>query len=219
MTILSEKAEHVVLLHGLGRSARQMAVFADYLASCGYVVHNIAYPSRWYPVEELCEFIHKKMVQQISPDKKVHFVGFSLGGLLVRLLLSQSKYRPTQLGRVVQLASPNQGTDLADLLKNNWLYKQYYGPAGQQITTNLESISHLFSPIDYELGILAGTATADPISSMMIKGKNDGRVSVENTKVDGMKEHKVLHVSHRFFPKSKTVMKLTAKFLKTGVFG
>ncbi|HEV2614309.1 MAG TPA: alpha/beta fold hydrolase [Gammaproteobacteria bacterium] len=212
-------SENVVLLHGLGRSSRHMAKLARTLEAQGYVVHNLDYPSRHYAVERLCEYIHEKLSHLISPDQKVHFVGYSLGGLLVRLFLSNPKFRPKNLGRVVQLAPPNKGTDLADFWQHQWGYKKIYGPAGQQIITDQSKISHLFSPIDYELGVIAGTATANPIASLIIKGKNDGRVSVENTKVEGMKEHIVLHVTHRFFPKNKKVMELTAKFLAQGTFG
>jgi len=211
-------SENVVLLHGLGRSSRHMAKLARHLEAQGYTVYNLDYPSRHYAVERLCEYIHEKLAHQIPPDKKVHFIGYSLGGLLVRLFLSNPNYRPKNLGRVVQLAPPNRGTDLADFWQHSWLYKKFAGPAGQQIITDQSNIAHLLSPIDYELGIIAGISTIDPISSLIIKGKNDGKISVENTKVAGMKEHVVVKVAHTFFPKNKKVMELTAKFLLKGTF-
>ncbi|MDX2165222.1 MAG: alpha/beta hydrolase [Gammaproteobacteria bacterium] len=214
----SEKSENVVILHGLGKSARHMAKLARYLEAQGYKVHNLDYPSRHFAVDRLCEFIHQKITHLIAPDEQIHFVGFSLGGLLVRLFLSSPKYRPKNLGRAVQLASPNQGTNVADFLKNRFWYKKFFGPAGQQVVTDQTAIEHLFSPIDYELGIIAGTTSYGPLSTWIFKGKSDGIVSVEQTKVEGMKEHIEVKGTHAFFPKNKKVIELTARFLKTGTF-
>jgi pimeloyl-ACP methyl ester carboxylesterase len=218
LTEKTEKHEHVVILHGLARSSRHMAKLARALEAEGYVVHNLDYPSRHYAVERLCEFIHEKLSRLIPADQKTHFIGYSLGGLLVRLYLSNPRYRPKNLGRAIQLAPPNRGTDLADFLQHNWLYKKFYGPAGQQVVTDQSTIENLFSPIDYELGVIAGTTSYGPLSTWMFKGKSDGVVSVEHTKVEGMKEHISVKGTHAFFPKNKKVIELTGKFLREGTF-
>lgn len=212
-------SENVVLLHGLAKSSRHMAKLARYLEAQGYTLHNLDYPSRHYAVERLCEYIHEKLLQRIPSDQTVHFVGFSLGALLCRLFLANPRYRPKHLGRVVQLAPPNLGAGLADFLQHRWLYKKYFGPAGQQVLTDQRAIQHLFAPIDYELGVIAGEFPLDILSSFIIGGRNDGVVSVEQTKVKGMKEHVVITGTHAFFPKNKKVMELTAKFLAQGTFG
>lgn len=225
MGVLAEKIEnheHVVILHGLARSSRHMAKLARALEAQGYVVHNLDYPSRHYAVDRLCQFIHEKISQLIPEDQaqsqKIHFIGYSLGGLLVRLYLSNPHYRPKNLGRVVQLAPPNRGTNLADFLQHNWLYKKFYGPAGQQVITDQRTIEHLFSPIDYELGVIAGTTSYGLLSTWMFKGKSDGIVSVAQTKTEGMKEHIAVKGTHAFFPKNKKVIELAVRFLRCGKF-
>jgi pimeloyl-ACP methyl ester carboxylesterase len=215
---MTSTQENVVILHGLAKSARHMAKLARHLEAQGYKVHNLDYPSRHFAVDRLCEFIHQKITHLIPSEEKVHFVGFSLGALLCRLFLSEPRYRPKHLGRVVQLAPPNLGSDLADFLQHRWLYKKFFGPAGQQVITDQRAIQHLFAPIDYELGIIAGTTSYGPLSTWIFKGKSDGIVSVDQTKVEGMKEHVEVKGTHAFFPKNKKVIELTAKFLKTGTF-
>jgi esterase/lipase len=149
-------------------------------------------------------------------DKPIHFIGYSMGGLLVRALLAKQK--PVKLGRVLQLAPPNHGSEVSDFLKDNILYKKIFGPAGQELTTNNKYTEKLLGNVDYELGIIAGNSTMDPISSYIIKGEDDGKVSILSTKINGMKDHVVVSSSHTFFPSNEDVQKQTIYFLKNGNF-
>ena len=72
----------------------------------------------------------------------VHFVGYSMGGLIIRAYLQ--KYRPQHLGRVVMLGTPNQGSEVADAIRHFWLYRRFYGPAGQELITDQTAFAHLF---------------------------------------------------------------------------
>jgi triacylglycerol esterase/lipase EstA (alpha/beta hydrolase family) len=139
-----------------------------------------------------------------------------MGGLMVRALIK--KYAYNNLGKVVQLAPPNQGSEVANFVQNFWPYKKIFGPAGQQLITDQTEIKHLFGDVNFELGIIAGNMTIDPISSAILPGENDGKVSVESTKLKGMKDHIVVSASHTFFPSNKTVQKQVLYFLKHGNF-
>jgi len=101
-------------------------------------------------------------ISKIRADKPVHFIGYSMGGIVTRAVLN--KFRPDNLGRVVQLASPNNGSEVADFLKDNWLYEKVYGPAGKQLVTDGAGIDDLLGKVDYELGVVAGTFSIDPVS-------------------------------------------------------
>lgn len=208
--------EYVIVLHGIFLGSWHMRPLVRYLEEEGYEVINIGYPSTRYPVEELINLTQHDIQTKLTDKTRiVHFVGYSMGGLLVRGILTQ--YRPEHLGRVVQIATPNHGSEVADFWKNNFLYKKLYGPAGQQLTTNADNTA-LFGPIDYELGIIAGNATIDPFSSFLVPGENDGKVSVESTKLEGMKDHTVVSASHFFFPRNKTMQGQVLSFLKEGSF-
>jgi triacylglycerol esterase/lipase EstA (alpha/beta hydrolase family) len=210
------KSDYVVILHGIARSSAHMKPLAEKLTKEGYDVINIDYPSTKYTLEELVESVNKDLSTRLTEDKPVHFIGYSMGGLLVRAILA--KHRPAKLGRVIQLAPPNNGSEVADFLKNNWLYKTIYGPAGQQLTTNNNDTQKLLGKIDYDLGVIAGNSTIDPISSYIIGGNNDGKVSITSTKVAGMKDHVVVSASHTFFPGNNDVQRQTIYFLKNGKF-
>lgn len=210
------RAEQVVLLHGIARSSSHMEALEVFLTSKGYTVYNLDYPSTDHPLEKLTSMVALELRETIDPSRPVHFVGYSMGGIVTRAILN--KFRPDNLGRVVQLASPNKGSEVADFLKENWLYEQVYGPAGQQLVTTGAGIEDLLGKVDYELGVVAGTFTIDPVSSAIIPGEDDGKVSVESTRVNGMKDHVTVNASHTFFPQNEEVWKQTLHFLRTGVF-
>ena len=208
--------DYVVILHGIARSSSHMEDLAEHLEQQGYEVINQDYQSTDFTLQQLIDRIHRDISKQITRNKPVHFVGYSMGGLMVRAIINE--HRPQNLGRVVQLAPPNKGSEVADFLKNNWLYQAIYGPAGQQLTTDQEAIEDIFGEVDYELGIIAGNSTIDPISSAIIPGDDDGKVSVESTKLEGMKDHIVVSASHTFFPSNETVHQQTEHFIKHGYF-
>ncbi len=214
--VYSANGEQVILLHGIARSSDHMKDLEKLLTNKGYQVYNLDYPSTEHTLDKLAAIVASEINSKISAAKPVHFVGYSMGGIVTRAILN--KYRPDNLGRVVQLASPNKGSEVADFLKDNWLYGKIYGPAGKQLTTKDAGIENLLGKVDYELGVIAGSFSIDPISSTLIAGKDDGKVSVESTKVDGMKDHITVNASHTFFPQNEDVQKQTLHFLRTGVF-
>ena len=209
--------DYVVVVHGIARTCRSMQRLAKFLSGHGYTVLNVDYPSTRLPLESLVEHINRKVVEfNLDSQRKIHFVGYSLGGLMVRGVIH--RFRPANLGRVVQLATPNQGSEVADFWKNNFLFQWIFGPAGQDLGTKEKAFARILGPIDYELGIIAGNRTWDPVSSAMIKGPNDGKVSVANTQVTGLTDHWVVPASHTFIIYNQEAWNQTLHFLEFGKF-
>jgi len=141
-----------------------------------------------------------------------------MGGLLIRAFLRN--HRPPKLGRVVMVGTPNNGSQIADFLKTWPLYRKFYGPAGQQLITDQTAMTKLFGTVDYELGIIAGNRTIDPVSSLIIglRIPNDGKVSVESTRLDGAAAHIVIPANHTFLPVNKIMWRQALSFLQDGRF-
>lgn len=205
----------IVLLHGIFRTARSMESFRRFLESYGYKTLNVDYPSTQLPIERIVETILPSIQEFCSQvSGRIHFVGYSMGALLIRTLLASSP--PVNLGRVVMMGPPNQGSEVADFIRNWRLYRKLYGPAGQQLTTAANP--PLNDPVTYELGILAGNRSIDPISSYLIRKPNDGKVSVDSTHLNGMKAHRVIRATHTFFPLNREAWQLTLRFIEHGTF-
>ena len=140
-----------------------------------------------------------------------------MGGLLTRVYLA--RHRPPRLGRVVMLGTPNGGSEIADRLKGLIAYRAFFGPAGQQLGTRRDAaLSAMLPPVDYPVGIIAGSRSIYPVASALLPKPNDGRVSVENTKLDGMADHIAIGASHPWLPRNRLAIEQTIAFLKDGRF-
>lgn len=213
----TEVDETVVLIHGLFRTDKSMANLDHYLQNHGYNVINIDYQSTRYPIETLVKQINKHLVSnKVNTAKKVHFVTHSLGGIVTRLLLKE--YPMTNLGRVVMLSPPNRGSELIDTFKEVNYLKEIAGPAAISLGTMADSLPNRLGPVDYELGIITGNWSFNPIYSAIIPGDDDGKVSVERAKIKGMKDFLVLPYSHTFIMNKPRVQKEVLNFLLHGAF-
>ena len=211
--------ECVVLLHGLARTAMSMNKMERELEAAGYLTANIDYPSRDHTVEELAEMVVPEGLvacrDQSGPDT-IHFVTHSLGGILVRQYLQE--HEVPELGRVVMLGPPNQGSAAVDELRDVPGFDWLNGPAGKQLGKGENSVPLKLGPANFELGVIAGNRTIDPITSAVLENPDDGRVSVEDTKLDGMADFIVVEHSHAFMMRMQRTIELTKAFLSTGRF-
>lgn len=210
--------ECVVTLHGMGRTSKSMNALAKSLQKENFLVYNIDYPSRKKTIEELAETVVKQGLDYCEQHQaeKIYFVTHSLGGLLVRYYFS--KYPTDKLTRVVMLGPPNKGSQVADNLQSWEIFKSINGPAGQQLSTSAESFVNQLPAANFDVGIIAGTKTFNPILSLMLPNPDDGKVTLENTKVEGMKDFIALPVTHTFMMKNKKVIKQVVHFLRNGQF-
>ena len=188
------------------------------LVSEGFRVVNMDYPSRHHRVEDLALTFIPIAINDCGPESvdRIHFVTHSLGGILVRYYLI--RHELPGLGRVVMLSPPNQGTEVVDKLKNVPGIRWFNGPAFEQLGTDDAGIAAQLPPVDYEVGVIAGDRTLNFINSMLIPGKDDGKVSVERAQVAGMVDFLITHHTHPLIMKAKDVTKQTVYFLKNGQF-
>lgn len=208
----------VVLLHGLARTDSSFIKMEKNLQDEGYTTCNISYPSTQYDIETLVsKFVLPEIKRCVKGKyKTVNFVTHSMGGIIVRYLATQKL--PFKINRVVMLSPPNKGSEVVDTLGDMWLFKAFNGPAGLQLSTSNESLPNTLGEPNFELGIITGNRTINLILSTMIDGANDGKVSVENARLEGMKDFLVIEATHPFIMQNDTAIEQTKYFLKNAEF-
>jgi len=216
-TALAE--ECVILLHGMARSSSSMETMAEAIDAAGFTAINIDYPSREHPIEVLAPMAVSRglaLCEAAGATDKTHFVAHSLGGILVRKYLKDNEIE--NMGRVVMLGPPNQGSqavdELGDLPGVDWIN----GPAGRQLGKGPESVPLQLGAANFEIGIIAGNRSIDPITSAVLDDPDDGKVSVEDTKLEGMDDFIIVEHSHAFMMRLQRPIELTIQFLKFGYF-
>lgn len=204
----------VLLLHGLGRTPLSFVVTARLLSRAGFEPWPVKYPSRLRPIEHLAQHIADRLPGS-TRYQRLHVLTHSLGGLVARYLIRA--HRPANLGRVVMLSPPNQGSELARRLTRSRLFRTALGPAGSQLSLDAAALADLLGPIDFDLGIIIGDK-ALPLTAGVFDGSNDGKVSVAEARVEGMRDFLVVHRGHAFIMNDPTVVDQATQFFQRGAF-
>ena len=208
--------ECIVLLHGLWRSDASMNKMEDALGDAGYAVRNIGYDSTERPLQDLASETIPRALQACGDSGTVHFVTHSMGGILLRQYLEHESIG--NLGRVVMLGPPNQGSEVVDTYRDFPGFEWFGGPAGLQLGTGEASIPRALGPVTVDVGVIAGTRSINPILSAIIPDTDDGKVSVESTRVEGMNDHVEMPVNHVFMMRNREVIEQVIHYLQNGRF-
>jgi hypothetical protein len=168
-------------------------------------------------VEQLAsEFLPAVFAKRLKPDiQKIHFVTHSMGGIVVRQY--HAGIGDARIGRIVMLAPPNQGSELADLLARHRLSRWLVGPNLLLMGTTADAIPRRLPPVKGEVGVIAGDRpwrTRSPALEM----PHDGKVSVAATRITGMTDHLTVNASHSFLMWRKVVIRQISAFLERGHF-
>jgi triacylglycerol esterase/lipase EstA (alpha/beta hydrolase family) len=210
--------EIVVLALGLGRSDWAMWRFAKRLENANYKVCLLDYATIGVSVASVLDETASQIDVCLQNAPKVHFVGHSLGGLVIRAYLQnhEEALEAVNVGKVVLVGTPNKGSELADHYNDSWLMN-LGGGISRALVTGTRSLGNNLDAVDFTIGIIAGTKPLG-LTNDRFNGPNDGLVSVESTKLEGMTDFITIDVGHSQMRYSEEVAKQTVHFLQKGAF-
>jgi triacylglycerol lipase len=207
--------ETIVLLHGLGRTPLSMSGIALAARMRGYRVLNWHYRSLCGSIESHAEEFARRVVPRLRGESTVHFITHSLGGIIVRQFLAT--HTLPNLGRVVMVAPPNRGSEVADVLQRNAIIGRI--PAARELGTGDGSVPLALPSARFPVGVIAGSRSHIPLFDRWMDGvPNDGVVAVERTRLDGMTDFLELPHTHTFLPWAPEAIRAAFRFLETSRF-
>lgn len=194
--------QHVLLIHGLASIAATMWRLRRHLRRAGLTSEYYDYPSTLAGIaahaNRLAELLRR--LDERTDIGTIHCVTHSMGGIVVRAALLQ--YRPSKLGRIVMLAPPNRGSNIARTVAPYfaWLWK----PLPELSCDEQSYVCQLGCPPDIDVGIIAA--------------RRDNKVSVEQTHLEGERDHLVVPGGHTRIIIRRDVCEQTVGFLRDGRF-
>lgn len=194
--------ELVVVAHGMGRSPVSMWPLTKALEAAGYDVLNFGYSSYCCTIAEIGEKMRRELAAGIKPHHvKVHFVGHSLGNIVIRYVLTRDTL-PPHVGRVVMLAPPNQGANAANTFSPlaGWLLK----PVTELRADSTATVRKLPRVQGVEIGVIAA--------------RDDRTVKLPETHLAEESAHLVVGGGHSFIMRREDVKQQVVAFLRTGQF-
>ena len=203
--------ETVVLVHGLWVHGWIMALLGLRLQRCGFHTIVFSYPSMRASLSQNALLLSRFVAGIAAP--RIHFVGHSLGGLLLLQMLAE--HAEPRAGRVVLVGSPYHASYAASKLTRITLGRWLIGRSmGQWLDQKAPACSN-----QYEVGSIAGCLSLG-IGRLIgsLPHPNDGVVAVEETRLPNTSDWIVLNVSHTGMLFSTKVARQVCAFLRHGHF-
>ena len=218
------KPRVVIVLHGLVRSRESMGNLCRYLETNGdFSVLNVSYASSREKVADHAKAL-ARIVERLDGVQEINFVAHSLGNLVIRHYVGDSiestasHCHDPRIKRIVMLAPPNQGTNMALRFKNNVLFQAVWGESGRELAETWPVLEPRLACPKCEFGVIAGGKRDENGFSPLLEGDDDFVVSVEETKLVGARDFAVLPVVHGAIMESREVHEQTLRFLDHGYF-
>jgi len=216
---MTTKNETVLLLHGLGRTALSMWPLARALEAAGYQTVRWQYNSVRGGLPAIAARL-KARLPELAHVNKLHAVGHSMGGLLLRSILADSTL---PLGRLVLLGVPNLGAKIID--QHGWLFNRSFCPTSiNDMRCNSTYIQTLPLPA-MEIGVVSGVEKFNAVNPASWLNKwslgdapHDGTVELSSARGVAAADYIEVPVNHSFLPTSRRVAPAVVRFIETGKF-
>jgi hypothetical protein len=221
------KSKAIITLHGLGRTRKGMSGIGRHLERTGeYTWVNVSYASTRNTLDEHARSL-ARIVEGLDGVSEIHFVCHSLGNLVVRRYLGEAsqespQWRPDpRIGRMVMLTPPNHGAQLArvaaDVLQDNQFVHLIVGPSARLLGHEWDEAKKTLATPRFEFGIIAGGFGETGLNPLLA-GDDDLVVRIEETRLAGATDFRVVHCRHSGVLHDPDVLQLTETFLRHGYF-
>jgi pimeloyl-ACP methyl ester carboxylesterase len=217
----------VVILHGLAAPRWSMHLLGTHLHDeCGYSVFNVEYASTRRTIDDHALTL-KQVINSLQGIDRIDLIGHSMGNIVIRRYLAGQRAGPNgqpgwqpddRIGRIVMIAPPNHGSLTARRLSDFRLFEFIFGNAGQQLGDDWPTLERRLATPQVEFGIIAGGMNNSTGFSFRLPGDDDGRITVETTRLDGAADFITVPMLHELIANDVRAIRYTRQFLESGYF-
>ncbi|MCK0470195.1 alpha/beta fold hydrolase [Halalkalibacter sp. APA_J-10(15)] len=203
-----------MLIHGFNKHSNDMKPLQHHLEELGYTCLLPELPLTFQDVEDataLLEDIMSKLDN--SEGQKVHLIGHSTGGLVIRKLITNRNYTD-KIGRCVLIATPNNGNKLAMLASKVKLYTKIFKTIKSLTKEKIDSYQFSYDH-KIEIAAIAGNKNQLWLGRLLDKA-NDGRVEVDSVYFPELTDFTTLPYGHKEIHHQKETAEMVDRFLRGG---
>jgi hypothetical protein len=215
----------LIITHGIVRDASHMKAMAEYFEQRGHIVFNISYTWRTEVFQNIIDEMASKITAALATlstselAEDYDIIAHSMGGLVVRGLIAQRKI--PQPKNVILLGTPNKGSEAIDKFTKVPILYMIYGPLARDLSTGKNAIWQTFPeslPDDIAVATVAGNKSESMITKWLLPRPNDGKVTVESSRLKDETDHILLPIFHDEMYLSAKFFNVCADFLDNGSF-
>ncbi|MEM1228485.1 MAG: alpha/beta hydrolase [Planctomycetota bacterium] len=195
----------VIVTHGLFAGRRSMQPLCRAVVEAGYECVNWGYPSLSGSIAHHAAQFSELLREHFErPDvHRVHLIAHSMGGIVARAALSQSRLEsrlPAKCGRLVMLAPPNRGSHLTRMPLGPL---SCWFPQVRELSEDPESlVNQLPEPRRMHVAVIAAA--------------RDFVVSVQSTRLACQRDHHVLPTTHQRLAAHPDAIRMALQFVRCG---
>lgn len=213
--------ENVIVVHGFGQNEKGMAFITDNLTGSGYKTCALNYKTVGHSIESIQNQVTEQInhcFARFNNPNKTHFIGHSLGGLMIRQYLADTPtaFSTHKIDKVIMMGTPNHGSPISDAYQK----KSVLGLLGEMslaLGTDKGDFAQSLPLPSYKTGIIAGNKPWR-ITQKAFNEPNDGLVPVSSTRLPNMGDFIELNTDHASMRTSQTVMNHILNYLTKGQF-
>ena len=214
----------VIYLHGLFRTRWSMSRVASHVnQQTGWQSIVLGYASTRGSVGDHAGKL-AQVIEHLDGVDKIYFVAHSLGNLVIRYWLGDKAHQEQwsasnrEVGRMVMLGPPNQRPSLAQVFVPLDSQQIIGGKSARQLADDWQQLAPRLATPSFDFGILAGGKGDNTGHNPLIPGDDDMIVGVDETRLPGARDFRVLDVIHATMTHQKSVLEMATRFLKHGYF-
>lgn len=214
------RGKAVIALHGLGDSRSIMQPLCRHLEEHGYNAFPLAYPSTRQPIAEHAKAL-AEVLENLEGIDEVNLVGYSMGNIVIRHYFGQAAKAhrvDPRIKRVVMLAPPNHGAQVATELGGQKWFQLAFGESAQELGRFWAWEEANLATPPCEFGIIAGGLGNGKGFNPLLPGDDDGLVTVDSARLEGARHWLLVPLPHSMIPRDAKVFDRVLRFVDEGRF-